>query len=137
MPYDFTLATKLPATPQEVDDAWMASDGHTAMTGGIAQVGEEVGTQFSAWDGYIWGETVELVSGQRIRQTWRTADFRSDDADSVIEVTLVKDGDMTLLELSQTNVPDGQTAYEESGWQTYYFEPMRKRIAWLRMKSAM
>lgn len=137
MTYDFTLSTKLPATPQEVYDAWMESDGHTAMTGGIAQVGEEIGSQFSAWDGYIWGETVELVPGERIRQTWRTAHFASDDADSIIEITLATDGDMTLLELSHTNVPDGQTSYEESGWRTYYFEPMLKRFEWLRMKSSM
>lgn len=137
MPYAFTLTTNLPATPQEVYDAWMSSEGHTAMTGGIAEVGVEVGTRFSAWDGYIWGQTLELVPGERIRQTWRTSHFGSDDADSEIEVTLVADSETTLLTLKHSKVPDGQTAYEESGWRTYYFEPMLKRFEWLRMKSSM
>ena len=105
------------------------------MTGGVAHIGNEVGAPFDAWDGYITGETIELEPGKRIRQTWRSAHFDSDHADSVIEVTLAEDGDMTLLTLTHSNVPDGQTSYEESGWRQYYFEPMQRRFEWIRLKS--
>lgn len=137
MPYDFTLTTILPGAPQPVYESWMSSEGHTAMTGGVAHIGKEVGTRFDAWDGYISGETVELVPGQRIRQTWRTAHFGPDDVDSVIEIELKAEGEGTLLTLTHSNVPDGQTSYEESGWRQYYFEPMKRRFEWLRLRQSM
>ena len=100
MPYEFKLTTRLPANPQDVFDAWMSSEGHTAMTGGLAHVGTEVGTSFDAWDGYISGKTIELEPGKRIRQTWRTAHFSAEDEDSIIGVELKQDGDVTILTLT-------------------------------------
>ncbi len=137
MPYEFKLTTRLPASPQDVFDAWMSSEGHTAMTGGLAHVGTEVGTSFDAWDGYISGKTIELEPGKRIRQTWRTAHFSAEDEDSIIGVELKPDGDVTILTLTHSNVPDEHTSYEETGWQTYYFEPMFRRFEWLRLRSNM
>ncbi|MGI9550046.1 MAG: SRPBCC domain-containing protein [Aurantibacter sp.] len=134
MAYQFTLKTKLPASPQEVYNAWLSSDGHTAMTGGKAKVDPEIGGAHTAWDGYIHGKTLAKEPGKRIEQTWRTTNFAADDPDSLIEILLEPDGEDTLLTLIHSNVPDGQTSYEETGWQQFYFEPMQKRFEWLRMQ---
>lgn len=132
MPYQFTLKTTISATPQQVHDAWLSSNEHSAMTGGVAHVDPKIGGTFDAWDGYITGVTLELDPGRRILQTWRTSEFKESDPDSTIEVLLEPDGDATLLTLTHSNVPDGQTSYEEGGWQQHYFEPMKKRFEWLR-----
>ncbi len=137
MPYEYTLTVELPATPEEVFDSWLSSEGHTAMTGGTAHIVPEVGASFDAWDGYITGKTLELDADRRIVQTWRTRQFAPDDSDSVIDVSLQPNGDATLLTLKHSNVPDGQTSYEESGWRTHYFEPMRRRFEWLRVARNM
>ena len=137
MAYTFSLTVKLPAHPREVFDSWLSSEGHTAMTGGVARIDPKVGGTFEAWDGYITGKTLELEAGQRIRQSWRTKHFGPTHTDSIIEVLLEPDGDSTLLTLNHSNVPDGQTSYEESGWQQYYFEPMKRRFEWLRLKATM
>ena len=55
MTCEFKLTTRIPARPQDVYDAWMSSEGHTAMTGGIAHVIPEINGAFDAWDGYISG----------------------------------------------------------------------------------
>ncbi len=135
MPYEFELITRLPASPQAVYDAWMSSEGHTAMTGGVAHVHPEVGGTFDAWDGYISGKFVILEPGKRIQQTWRTAHFDSQHEDSVVDIDLCADGDLTILTLTHSNVPDGQTSYEETGWQTHYFQPMLRRFEWLQLQS--
>jgi activator of HSP90 ATPase len=137
MPYEFTLTVKLSATPREVYDAWLSSEAHTAMTGGVAHINPTVSGAFDAWDGYITGKTLELDPGRRILQTWRTRHFAPNDPDSTIEVVLAPERDSTLLTLKHSNVPDGQTSYEESGWRQYYFEPMKRRFEWLRLKATL
>lgn len=136
MPYEFTLVTELPADPELVYDSWLSSDGHTAMTGGVAHVTDKVGAPFDAWDGYIVGKNLELDPPHRIVQSWRTKHFEQAHLDSVIEVTLEEVPGGTRLTLRHSNVPDGQLSYEKSGWDDHYFTPMRKRFEWLQMNPA-
>jgi uncharacterized protein YndB with AHSA1/START domain len=124
MPYTYTLTTTMPASPEEIYDAWLDSIGHSEMTGGEASMSEEVGAEVSAWDGYIVGRNLELIPGERIVQAWRTSEFGEEHADSIVTVVLQAIGDGTLLTLEHRNVPDEQRSYEEGGWQSNYFEPM-------------
>jgi uncharacterized protein YndB with AHSA1/START domain len=126
VPYAFTLTTTIAASPQEVYEAWLDSAIHSQMTGGEASMSEETGAEISAWDGYITGRNLELVPGERIVQSWRTTQFTDEHEDSQITLTLEAVEDGTLLTLEHTNVPDAQRGYEQSGWQTHYFDPMEK-----------
>ena len=126
MPYTFTLATTIPASAQEIYDAWLDSVTHSKMTGGAAIMSDKIGAEVSAWDGYITGRNLDLVPSERIVQAWRTNKFSGQHGDSIITLTLQKSDDGTLLTLMHSNVPDGQTSYELGGWQTHYFEPMHK-----------
>ena len=124
MPYTFTLTAKIPASAQEVYDAWLDSLVHSEMTGGEAAMSGEVGAEVSAWDGYITGRNLELVPGERIVQSWRTSEFEDEAEDSVITVTLEEEDGGTLLTLEHSNVPEEHRSYEQGGWQANYFEPM-------------
>jgi uncharacterized protein YndB with AHSA1/START domain len=130
MTYDFEQSATIPATPADVYDAWMSSDGHTAMTGGVATVDPIVGGEFTAWDGYITGRNLALerpgssAEPGRIKQSWRTSEFGDSDDDSTIEVTLEPVAGGTLLSLRHSGVPSEQHGYEDGGWQSNYFEPM-------------
>jgi uncharacterized protein YndB with AHSA1/START domain len=126
MSYEFALTEIIPATPQAIYDAWLDSDGHTAMTGGKAEISAKPGAGYTAWDGYISGKNLELMPGRRIVQSWRTTQFPEGHGDSKITVTLTPAEGGTLLKLVHSDVPDGQTSYEKGGWQTHYFEPMKK-----------
>ncbi len=132
MAYTFTLTATIPASPQEIYEAWLDSLGHSEMTGAEARMSDEVGAEVSAWDGYISGRNLELVPGERIVQTWRTSEFADEHQDSVISVVLAELGDGTLLTLEHSNVPDDQRSYEEGGWQSNYFEPMVAYFSELR-----
>jgi uncharacterized protein YndB with AHSA1/START domain len=124
MPYAFTLTAVIPASPQEVYDAWLDSLGHSEMTGGKANMSDQIDAEVSAWDGYINGRNLELIPGERIVQSWRTAQFGDEHEDSIVTVVLTQTGDGTLLTLEHSNVPDEQRSYEEGGWHSNYFEPM-------------
>ena len=75
MSYSYTLSTVIPASPVDIYRAWLDSIAHSEMTGGEAIMSDEVGADVSAWDGYITGRNLELVPGERIVQSWRTAEF--------------------------------------------------------------
>ena len=125
MPYNFTLTTLIPASPQEIYDAWLDSVTHSEMTGSGASMSDEIGAEVSAHDGYITGSNLELVPGKRIMQSWRTTQFDDEHEDSIVTVTLEDADTGALLTLVHTNVPDDQTSYEQGGWEEYYFEPMK------------
>ena len=129
MSYEFTLTATIPATPEEIYNAWLDSDRHTAMTGAPARIAAEPGGAYTAWDGYISGRNLELVPHRRIVQSWRTTRFAEDQADLTITVTLTPVEAGTLLTLLHADVPDGQTSYESGGWQAHYFEPMKTYFA--------
>jgi uncharacterized protein YndB with AHSA1/START domain len=136
MPYAFTLTTTIPASAQDIYDAWLNSLAHSEMTGGQASMSDDIAAEVSAWDGYITGRNLELVPGERIVQSWRTTQFTDEHEDSVITMTLEDVEDGTLLTLVHSNVPDGQTSYEQGGWQEYYFEPMKEYFAELNRARA-
>ena len=45
----FAVSDIIPAGPSEIYEAWLRSEGHTAMTGSPAQVDGTIGGKFSAW----------------------------------------------------------------------------------------
>jgi uncharacterized protein YndB with AHSA1/START domain len=129
MPYTYTLTTVIPATPQEIYEAWLDSVAHSEMTGGDASISGEVGAEFSAWDEYITGRNLELVPAERIVQSWRTDEYGDENEHSTVTITFEETDDGTLLTLVHSNVPDDQRAYEEGGWESNYFEPMKLYFA--------
>jgi uncharacterized protein YndB with AHSA1/START domain len=129
LPYAFTLTTTIAATPLEIYEAWLDSIAHSATTQAEASMSDEIGADISACNGYITGRNLELVPGERIVQTWRTAEFGEEHEDSIITLTLEEVEDGTLLTLAHGNVPDGQRGYELGGWEENYFEPMTEYFA--------
>jgi len=123
--YNFEVSDQIPATPQEIYDAWMSSEGHSAMTGGAAHVDPVIGGEYDAWDGYIRGTTLTLEPPARLVQTWRSTRFTDANENSQIEVLLEANGAGTLVRVLHSNVPDDHRGYEDGGWQKNYFDPMK------------
>ena len=124
----FTLSETIQAEPTEIYEAWLSSEGHTSMTGSPAQVDGNVGGKFSAWDGYIFGTTLELTPNQRILQSWRTSEFPEDALDSHVEVLLEKFDGETRITLIHTDMPENQVDSYRQGWEDFYFKPMKKHF---------
>ena len=120
----FTLKTKIDATAEQIYKAWLSSNGHTKMTGGIANISDKIGDNFTAWNGYIQGKNIELEPYIRILQSWRTSQFEKDEEDSQIEILLQEGDNQTTLTLIHTNVPESGEHYVK-GWDDHYFQPMK------------
>ncbi|MDD2694524.1 MAG: SRPBCC domain-containing protein [Anaerolineales bacterium] len=129
MPEAIEMSLQLPASPQQVYEAWLDARIHTAFTGSPASTSTEPGAAFTAWDGYISGRNLELEPHRRILQSWRTSEFRDSDPDSHLEILIEARAGGATLTLKHSNLPDGSSAEYRQGWLDYYFEPLSAYFA--------
>ena len=122
----YTISAVIPASASEIYKAWLTSKGHAAMTGSPAKASGKVGGKFTAWDGYIFGKTLELTPNQRIVQAWRTSEFPDDAPDSRLEVELVEVKGGTKVTLTHSDMPKDQVGSYKQGWKDFYFNPMKE-----------
>lgn len=121
---EFTLKTTINGTAKQIYKSWLSTQRHTKMTGGVAFVSDKVGETFTAWDGYITGQNIELEPYHKIVQSWRSNNFEDGETDSQIEISLSEGSEQTELTLKHTNVPESGDHYKK-GWEEHYFGPMR------------
>ena len=130
MTTEFTAEAVRSARPLLIYAAWLDGKSHTHMAGVEATGEPTIGSEFTAWDGYISGKNLELEPASRILQSWRTNQFTNDDEDSLVEVTLAAHGDVsTTVTLKYSNVPDDQAERYQGGWVEHYFEPMEESFS--------
>ncbi len=122
---EFSISALIPATPEEIFEAWLNSGYHSRMTGSPAEISNEVGGSFQAWDGYIQGKNLILDFPRKIVQSWRTADFSPAEQDSRVEIVLQAEEEGTRVSIHHSHLPEGGETYKQ-GWVDNYFEPMKK-----------
>jgi len=120
------LETKIPATAKQVYEAWMESRKHADFTGDTADIQPEVGGSFTIGSGYITGQNLELEPYHHIVQAWRTTEFPDSAPDSWLEVILEDSPNGCSLTLNQERLPEDQVESYRTGWQEYYFEPLKE-----------
>jgi activator of HSP90 ATPase len=125
MKIEFEISAEIDATSNQIYEAWLNSELHSAMTGGEAKVSGKEGESFEAWDGYIRGKNLELETNHRILQQWRTSEFDDSDEDSLLEIVLESQNNKTHVIIRHTNLPDHGLQYKQ-GWVDAYFTPMNK-----------
>ena len=87
-----------------------------------------VGGEFTAWDGFITGQWLELSPGRRIVMRWRTRAFPEDAADSIVEIDFAEAPRGATLTIRHRDIPEGQGADYLGGWDTHYFLPMARHF---------
>ena len=125
MEIKFRISETFPATPEALYEAWLNSDLHSEMTGGKAEVSDQVGDEFTAWDGYISGKNLELQPPLRILQSWRTTEFSPSEPDSLLEITFVTEEKETRITIRHSDLPEHGMQYQQ-GWVDAYFTPMKE-----------
>jgi len=118
------LEVVLPVPPRDLCKAWLNSAEHSGFTGSEAHIDPHTGGDFTAWEGYISGKTLEIETPRRILQSWRTTEFPEGSPDSLLELLFEPVEGGTRLTLNHSNIPDGQKESYAQGWQDYYFTPM-------------
>ena len=99
-----------------------------AMSGAPATIENRDGGAVSLFGGAIIGRNLELMSGQRVVQAWRSADWAAG-IYSVIRFELAAAGpdthQGTRLAFDQAGYPESDRASLISGWKSHYWDPMK------------
>lgn len=114
------------AAPAAVFKALMDSKQHSQFTGEPAKMSAKVGGAFSCYDGYIQGFNLELQVSKLIVQAWKSENWPKETW-SVVTFKLAKlAGGRTKLSFTQVGVPAGDYKDKNKGWQTHYWQPLKK-----------
>jgi activator of HSP90 ATPase len=118
----------LQAVPQRVYAAIMESKQFAAFSGLPAEIDASAGGAFSMFGGLIVGRNVELVPGQRIVQAWRPTHWQAGFY-SLVNFELKPQGAETLVALEHKGFAAGDFDHLTDGWQSHYWEPLKKYFA--------
>jgi uncharacterized protein YndB with AHSA1/START domain len=116
----------IPATPNEVYEAFVDPKKHSKFTGSRATFDPEIGGEFTAWDSYISGKNLELKKSKRIVQEWLTTEWPKGFPPSRLELTLKKTEEGTEISMVHSGVPAEQAEDIAEGWNEFYWEPLKE-----------
>jgi activator of HSP90 ATPase len=115
----------LKSTPHEVYEALMDSKKHAEFTHSPAVIRREVGAEFSAFDGWASGTTLELIPDKKIVQKWRAAEWPEghySTVTSTVTFELQAQGQETRVDFTQAETPKDPYAELKTGWVEYYWD---------------
>jgi activator of HSP90 ATPase len=81
-----------------------------------------------AFGGYITGRHIELAPNERIVQAWRAGGWEPGKY-SIARFELREQGEQTKIVFDHTGFPNGDAEHLLEGWNTNYWEPLRKYLA--------
>lgn len=117
------------APPAEIYQLLMDQNAHAAFSGSPAKIDPRVGGKFSVFNGEITGVTTELEPSSLVVQDWRGADWPAGTTSRVrFSFKPHRDGRGCALRLTQTGVPADKAEQIDSGWRSYYWEPMAEYV---------
>ena len=99
---------------------------HTEFTGSPATTSRRTGARFTAWDGYIFGKNIRLVTNAKIVQEWKTTEWPKGYPPSRLEFTLNAKNGETELRMIHSRVPAEQIEDYRKGWYESYWNPLKK-----------
>jgi activator of HSP90 ATPase len=116
----------IPASPEEVYEAFTDPKKHSEFTGSEATGKTKIDGKFTAWDGYIFGKFLQYEPGKYLIQEWQTTDWPEGYPPSKFELTFKKVSEGTEVTMIHSNVPTIQKEELAEGWEEFYWQPLKK-----------
>ncbi len=125
-----TIALSVPA--ERLYRMYLSAREHEAACGGWgkAKIVARVGGRMTMAPS-IWGKFLALVPGRMILQTWRGADWKKSDLESLLLFTFQRAGKGCRLTMVHANVPAHKVKSISSptdGWYKHYWNPWRAHL---------
>lgn len=117
---------KFKASPEIIYHLLADSKKQELITGKKAMINNQIGGNFSIFDGNISGINVDLLENKRIVWAWRNKDFPEGIFSMAAFVfTLTNDGGTELI-LTHRGVPKNLLGNIEKFWKENYWERIKK-----------
>lgn len=118
----------LKASPQRIYELLLDSKQFSQLTGSPAEIDPRPGGAFSTFGKLIEGRNIELVPNQRIVQAWRPTAWEPG-LYSIVRFELKPHNSETTIVLDHTGFPEGDYAHLEWGWNSHYWQPLKKSFS--------
>jgi uncharacterized protein YndB with AHSA1/START domain len=116
------------AAPEQLFRLYMDPRRHAAVTGmGKVMVSGRPGSRFKV-GGHLRGRMLAVVPGRLIVQTWRGADWKKSEPDSVLTLAFEPAQGGARVRLVQANVPARHYDSIVTGWPTYYWKRWKEYL---------
>jgi activator of HSP90 ATPase len=92
-----------------------------------SRIDPHVGGAFALFGGYITGRQLELVRDKRIVQAWRAASW-AEGIHSIARFELQAQDAGCRIVFDHTGIPSDDAKSLAEGWQSHYWEPLRKLL---------
>lgn len=119
-----TTKVIIPASPQEVYDAYVDPKKRSEFTGYKAAGKAVVGGKYTGIDDHISGKYLELENGKRIVSEWTSIDY--DYGPSKLELSFNEVPEGTELVIVLSEVPEDQIDEAADAWKEYWWNPLKK-----------
>jgi len=122
------------APKEELFNTIFDSNRISGITQRPAKIVKEVGGVFSLFGGSVTGITTEIVQNTKVVQKWRSSSWPSD-IFSIVTIEFENASDGCKITLKQTGVPEADYERTETGWKSFYWEPMRMLFGFVNLSS--
>ncbi len=117
--------TTFAAAPDAIYQVLTDAAQFSKMSGGApATIDAKNGGAFSLFGDMIQGINIECVSGERLVQAWRAANWEPG-VYSMVKFELVPEDGGTRVVLDHTAYPQGEEEHLDPGWKNMYWEPLQ------------
>jgi activator of HSP90 ATPase len=120
--------------PEKVYELYANAKKHSSIAGAPVTVSSKAGAPFSAWDGYIKGNTIHAIKDKLFVQTWRGSDWTPDAPDSYFSILLEPKGKDVVMLAIHANVPDEHAEHLAKGWHDHYWNLWKQHLAGKEIK---
>lgn len=119
------------ASPTAVYQLIMDAAKHSGFSEAEVNMSNEINGKFDTYDGYCHGYNIELIPGKKIVQAWHFQEegWPEDHFSICTFLFEENENDQTTLTFSQTQIPTHKIAALETGWQDFYWKPMKEYIS--------
>ncbi|MCE2734834.1 MAG: SRPBCC domain-containing protein [Flammeovirgaceae bacterium] len=98
---------------------------HEDATGSSALITDKLGEPFNLYNGFCFGENIEIKKNKLIVQAWRTEDWPDELDDSILVIRLIEEGNDTHLYLTHADLPVDMAEPLRKGWNDFYWSKWR------------
>jgi activator of HSP90 ATPase len=130
---------KLKAITQEIEfpninastlfELYTDAEKHQIVTGASATITGKLGEPFNLYNGFCFGENIEIKPNQLIIQSWRTENWSIEADDSTVIIRFVEDENGTTVYLTHTDIPEFLAESLKKGWDDFYWSKWKKFLS--------
>lgn len=119
------------ASPSLIYQLLMNAEKHSGFSEAEVNMSQEINGKFDTYDQYCHGYNIELIEGKKIVQAWHFDEDGWPENHFSLCTFIFENGENggTKLSFTQTEIPAHKVAALESGWQDFYWKPMKEYLS--------